>query len=51
MKGLRLAEASDGAAQGARSGHTGVAGDAGSHTAEVLFELESGHSEASLGKL
>lgn len=48
MKGPRLAEASDGAAQGARSGHTGVAGDAGSHTAEVLFELES---EASLGKL
>ena len=51
MKRPRPAEASDGAAQGAWSGHTGVVGDAGSHIAEVLFELESGHSETSLGKL
>lgn len=51
MKGPRPAEASDGAAQGLRPGHRRVAGDAGSHMAEVLFELESGHSEASLGKL
>lgn len=51
MEEPRPAEASDGAAQGSRSGHRGVIGDAGSHTGEVLFELECGRNEVSLEKL